>query len=421
MTSSKTDQSPATTPDVYYGYIVVVAAFLIMLVAFGSRYAFGVFFKPVLTEFGWTRASTAGAFSLSMFIEGLLGIAMGGLNDRFGPRRVLTFCGFLAGLSYLLMSQINSIWQLYLFYGVIMGIGMSGVWVPILSTIARWFIDRRSTMSAIVITGTGVGTLIAPPAANWLISKYDWRFTYILMGIVVFLVFVLAAQFLKRDPSRMGQANYGEGKEGQSSRLEIEGFSFKEAFNTGQFWMLFAMFSCLGFCMFTIMIHIVPHTTDLGISAVIAVKILATIGGVAIIGRIILGIAADRVGNRRIFLIGFILLPAAFFWLVPAKAVWMFYIFAIAFSFAQGGMGASESPLVAEIFGLRSHGLIFGFLGFGFTIGAALGPLQAGYIYDLTYSYQAAFFVCGVIGIVGLILTGLLTPIKETTGSLNKQ
>jgi len=237
------------------------------------------------------------------------------------------------------------------------------------------------------------------------------------MGIVVLLGFVLAAQFLKRDPSRMGQANSGEGKEEQRSKLELEGLSFKEAFNTRQFWMIFGMLVCLGFCMFTIMVHIVPHITDLGFSAAIAVKILATIGGVAIIGRIVLGMLADRVGNRRIFLIGFIVMPVAFFWLAPAKAVWMLYIFAIVFSFVQSGMGASESPLVAEIFGLKSHGLIFGCLGFGFTIGAAIGPFQAGYIYDLTNSYQAAFLACGIAGIVGLILTGLLTPIKETTGS----
>jgi len=176
-----------------------------MLTMFSTRYAFGVFFKPVLTEFGWTRAITSGAFSLSMFMEGLVGIVMGGLNDRLGPRMVLTLCGFLLGLGCLLISQISAIWQLYLFYGVIMGIGMSGAWVPLSSTIARWFVKRRSMMSGIVLTGTNLGALIAPPVANRLISAYDWRISYIIMGSVVLVVILLGARLLRRDPSQMGQ------------------------------------------------------------------------------------------------------------------------------------------------------------------------------------------------------------------------
>ena len=411
MANQEVRESPYAEPRFFYGYVVVVAALFIVVAIFGTRYVFGVFFKPVLTDFGWTRAMTSGAFSLSMVMEGLLGIVMGGLTDRHGPRIVLTLCGFLLGLGYLLMSQIVAIWQLYLFYGVIIGIGTSGAWVPLMSTVARWFAKRRGMMTGIVLTGTGIGALIAPPVANWLISIYDWRTSFIIMGSVVLVVVILAAQLLRRDPSRIGQVPYGESKEReQGLKSGTEGFSLREAVYTRQFWMVFGMFLCFGFCMFTVMVHIVPHATDRGISTASAAKILAAIGGLAMVGRVVLGSIADRIGNRQVFIIGFILISAALFWLVPATEVWMLYIFTVIFGFAQGGMGASESPLIAGLFGLKSHGLIFGVAGFGFTIGAGIGPFIAGCIFDSTGSYQVAFLVGGAIGVVGLILTILLRP-----------
>jgi len=398
---------------------VVVATFFIQVVAFGVYSAFGVFFKPVLAEFGWTRAMTSGAFSLSMIISGLLGIVMGGLTDRLGPRIVLTLCGSLLGLGYLLMSQIGAVWQLYLFYGVIIGIGMSGTVVPLLSTVAKWFLKRRSMITGIVLTSSGIGTLIAPPVVSRLISAYDWRVSYIILGSVVLVVVVLAAQFLKRDPVQMGQIPYGEsvGRE-QELKSETGGFSLKEAVYASQFWVVFAMFFCTAFCTFTVMVHIIPHTTDLGISATTAANILAAIGGVNIISRVVLGSAADRIGNRQVYIIGFILMSAAFFWLVPATQIWMLYLFAVIFGLAHGGTGTLSSPLVAGLFGLSSHGLIFGVLGLGITIGGAVGPFVAGYIFDVTGSYQLAFLVCAAIGTAGLILAVLLTPIRGKQGKI---
>lgn len=405
--------SPNAKPRLFYGYVVVVAAFCIMVATYGTRYAFGIFFKPILTEFGWTRAMTSGAFSLSSILIGLLGIAGGELNDRFGPRVVVTICGFLLGLGYLLMSQISDIWQLYMCYGVIIGIGMSGAWVPLLSTIARWFIARRSLMTGIVLTGISIGGLAAPPVANWLISTYDWRIAFLILGSTVLVIIVLAAQFLRRDPTKVGQKPYGERKEGEKgTKSGTEGLSLKEAVYTRQFWLVFVLLFCLGFCLFSILVHIAPHATDVGISTTTAANILATLGGVTIVGRIVLSAAADRIGNKQVFIIGFILMAISLFGLVPATEVWILYLFAVVFGFAQGGMGPSESPLVARLFGLRSHGLIFGVVSTSFPFGAAVGVFLAGYVFDVTNSYLLAFLACAAIAILGLVSTILLTPIK---------
>jgi len=198
-----------------------------------------------------------------------------------------------------------------------------------------------------------------------------------------------------------------------SSKYSAKGFSFKEALLVRQFWIVIPMLFCFGFCMFTTIVHIVPHATDINTSAVSAARLLAVIGGIAITGRIFLGSLADVIGSRNIFVIGFTLMSAAFFLLAPARELWMLYVFAVTFGFSQGGMGASESLLVADIFGLRSFGLIYGVVGCGFTLGAAVGPWVGGFLFDLTGNYQHVFIACAVVGILGLLLTACIRPIRE--------
>jgi MFS family permease len=393
----------------FSGNSVVIASFIIFVVSIGVNTAFGVFFKPMLNDFGWTKAMTSGAFSLSWIMNGLLGIVMGRLNDRFGPRGVITFSGALMGSGYFLMSQISALWHLYLFYGVIVGVGMSGIWVPAMSTIARLFVDKRGIITAIVMVGGGIGALAAPPAANWLISQFDWRISYIIIGSLVFFVVVLSAQFLRSAQHRLGEIHHGQYERREDGpKLGGEPFSLKEAVCTRQFWFCSGMVFWFGFCAYVIMVHIVPHATELGISAARAANILAIIGGLATLGRVVLGSVANRIGNRQVFIIGFILISAASFWLLPARKEWELCLFAAVFGFGFGA-GVSNSPLIAELFGLSSHGLILGVNVLGYSIGAAAGPLVAGYLFDVTGSYQLAFLACAIAGILGLILTALIS------------
>ncbi len=400
----------------FYGYVVVIAALGIMLAAWGSFFAFGVFFKPMLSEFGWSRTVISGSFSISMVTQSLMGIVAGGLTDRFGSRILMTLCGFLLTIGYVLMSQVTTVWQLYIVYGVIVGIGMSGSFVSLTSTIARWFIKRRGIMTGVILSGTGVGALIGPPLATRLISAYHWRTSYLIMACGVLIVITIAARFLRHDPAQMGQRPHGESTGEQRSHAGLRGYSLKEAVWTRQFYLLFAIYFCFGFGMFVVMVHGVPHLSELGFSPITAANFLAVIGALTVAGRLLLGGAADRFGNRPIFVIGFILTTGALLRLVGATEMWTLYLCAAVSGFANGGMGTSESPLVAELFGLKSHGLILSMAGAGFTFGAAVGPLVAGYLFDRTGSYQVSFIVSAGISILGLILTLLLTPIKAQPG-----
>lgn len=418
MIERKEGQPVSPRSGFFYGYIVVIASFFIMLMTFGSRNVFGVFFKPMANEFGWNAAATSSAFSFSSLLEGFAGIVTGRLTDRFGPRAVLIFCGFLLGIGYLLTSRITALWQMYLFYGVIIGIGMSGVFVPLVSTIARWFISRRSAMTGIVLTGISVGMLIGSPLANWVIYTYDWRTSYTAFGIAIMVVVILAALFLKRDPAQIGQeAYYRNSAAVPRSELHTRDFSLTEAARTRQFWLALTIFFCIGFCSLVITVHLVPYTIETGIPATTAANAMAAMAGFSITGRLIMGTLADKISNKRAFIISFVVCSTSFIWLIFTTETWEIFLFAAVFGFAQGGLAVLQSPTTSELFGLKSSGAILGFCGLLATLGGGSGPLLAGYIFDVTGKYQMAFVVGLMVCIVGLVCTSVLKPVK---GNLNQ-
>jgi len=330
----------------------------------------------------------------------------------------MTVSGVLVGLGFSLMSKISAIWHLYLFYGILVGAGMGGSFVPMATAVARWFVKRRSMMTGIITAGIGIGALIGPPMATAFIAAYGWRVCYMILGITVLVVVVLCAQFMRADPAQMGLAPDG-GDEREARKLNhgnkgaTEGLLLKEAACTRQFRLFSGMFICFGFCQYSVMVHIVPHVIDLGISPATAASILAAIGGTSIIAKVLFGRLGDIIGSKQVFIVSFLIMSASLFWLASAKVVWMLFFIAIIFGFAYGGIAVSGSPFIAVLFGLRSHGSITGVIAFSFTIGGSLGPLLTGYMFDVTGSYRLAFTIWAILSTIGLVLTVMIKPIKQ--------
>ncbi len=164
--------------------------------------------------------------------------------------------------------------------------------------------------------------------------------------------------------------------------------------------------------------HIVPYARDLGLAPAYAAGVLSTIGGVSILGRIVMGAANDRIGGKRALIICLIVLFCGLIWLQLATEAWMLFLFAAIYGFAHGGFFTVVSPMVAELFGTDSHGLLFGIILFSGTLGGAVGPLMAGRTFDVTGSYRMVFLVLSVLTLIGFVLIILLRPIRvRGTGS----
>jgi MFS family permease len=399
----------------FYGYNIVAAGFIIQAVVVGAMFTYGAFFKEFQAEFGWSRAAISGASSLAFLMMGLVGIIAGKMNDRIGPKFIIVASGISLGIGYLLMSRLQTLWQLYLIYGVLVGIGFSTHDVITLSTVARWFIRRRGMMSGIVKVGTGSGQFLVPLIATLLIAAYGWRNSYFIIGAASLVIFVAVAQVLSRDPQGIGLLPDGDSSKSSDNgkKSREESVTLRVAARTRQFWIICIAEFAIFFCLLTVIVHIVPHAMDLELAPPTAVGVLSTIGGASMLGRIVIGTANDKIGGKRSLVICFVLLLCGLFWLNVASEAWMLFLFAVIYGFAHGGFFTVISPTIAEFFGTGSHGVLFGIVLASGTIGGAAGPLMAGRTFDVTGSYRIAFLVLILLAVIGFVLITLLRPPRK--------
>lgn len=409
--------SSTRAPRFFYGYVVVAVSFIVMAMSSGSNYSFSVFFEPLQQDFGWSRAVTAGAMSAFLIGQGVFSIGSGRLTDRFGPRPVVTAAGLLFGAGLLMMSRVTEVWQVYLAYGVLAAAGHSATFTPLSSTVARWFQGRRGLMTGAVMAGTGLGTMVMPPFANWLIYRADWRTSYMVLGLVLMIVVASAAQFLRRDPSERGLQPYGSDRPTSAppvSPAVLAGIGLSQAMRTRQFWLLCLAFAGFGYTLQAVMAHVVIHSRGLGLSPASAATVMTVIGGFGVAGRIGLGGLADRFGSKRLLLVALVMLSLDLFWLMLARQPWAVFVFAAVFGLAYGGTVPQFSYRVAELFGLRAHGAILGASQFFVALGGAAGPALTGYGFDVLGSYTVPFAICGGVAALGALLSCLVKPVSTT-------
>ncbi len=404
----------------HYGWRMVIMSACITAIQGLASYTFGVFLKPLTAEFNWERGALSGALSVSVLLFGLFAILSGRLSDKYGPRILVTVGGLLVGIGFLLMSRISSLWQVYLIWGLFMGIGSGCCFVPIASTIPRWFTKKRGIAIGITGAGVGLGGIISPLLAQWLISTYDWRQSYLILGLITFIVVIPLAQFMKHSPQRVGLKPYGEDEtiKDEHSLVTggIGGSSITQAIKTSRFWVWGLVLSGFFFSIQATKVHIVPHAIDIGISPIIAASIVSIIAGCSVIGQLSAGFISDKVGGRLLLVAGLFLATLALVWLLFAREIWMFYVFAVMLGLAFGGIVVLQIIITSELFGLSSLGMIFGGLTLFITIGEALGVPLAGSIFDITGSYSLAFLISVIISALAIILSLMLLKAKGWRG-----
>ncbi len=400
-----------------------MAVFVINAIIFGTRYSFGIFFKSIEGEFDLSRAATSGVFSVYMVLSPVFAVLGGWALDRYGPRRITFLMGLFTGLGLLLTSQVSSPWQLFITYSLLLAIGTGAAYIVMMSTIVRWFDKKRGFALGIAGSGAGLGTVVMAPFVTYLIVTSDWRTAYIVMGLIAGLVVIFSSMLLRKDPSKIGVLPDGvksdadrTGSADEQDGTQPVSLSLLQALRTRNFWFLWITWLMWSLCLHLVLTHIVPHVTDIGISAIDAAIVFSLISMVSIPGRLIMGEVSDRVGRRASSIICALLQAGAMVWLIWSQDLWMFYVFALVYGFGYGGLDPSTLALVGEMFGLRNIGVTMGALAVGWGIGAAIGPVVGGLIFDASQSYFTAFLI-GAFAMLAATLFVALTK-KETNRNI---
>jgi MFS transporter, OFA family, oxalate/formate antiporter len=382
-------------------WAVVAALFVIMFGAAIPLTAYGVFLPILADEFGWSRGSVSLALTINLLVGGLAGFAIGTLGDRHGPRAPLLATAVLAGTGFALVARVQALWHLYLFVGVMAGIGMSTFYVLSTSTVVRWFEAQRGLALAIVLTGYSVGVMAGGPIAAGLIARFGWRMAYMLLGLGLVVVGG-ASSLLVSLPSaaRPGRA----ATRARALRIDRSAVTLGSALRDARLWVLAVSWLLSGATLMMVSVHGVPFARDRGMPLEMAALALTSYGLGAVVGRIAAGTAVDRFGALPIMLacsglqiMGLVpLLHVS----SPGPLLLLFGLFGMG---ALGG-DAVLVKAVPDVFGLAALAGIVGVLALGWRAGAALGPAAAGFLYDATGSYAASFRVAPFAVVASFVL-----------------
>lgn len=401
-----------TDSRIYYGWYIVGVCFITMAMIGGIGYTFAVFFKPLIEEFHWSRTALAGVVSAGMIVGGLVTPLWGNWTDRTGGRMVIVTAALFAGISLLLRAYINTLWQLY-FVAVAGSIFFAGIdLIPLSTIISHWFRNKRGKAMGLTLIGGSVGGFIMPPIADWLITRFGWRNSYlILAGMLWIGIIPVATIFLRKDPIETGlltndKAPYPEisrpdntiderAQTKTTSLVPKEEFTLQQALRTTAFWMIAVAFLLPMMSGVGMMTHLVVILTDAGTSSQTASACLGLIAALSMVGRFTFGYAADRFPVRKVFTACYIIEATAVGMLLATPLIGKNALFAYVLVYGlTGGGGLVLAPLIiGECFGLKSLGTIFGVLAISGVVGGAIGPLLAGYIFDSTGSYYLAFVI----------------------------
>ncbi|MDD5127200.1 MAG: MFS transporter [Dehalococcoidales bacterium] len=402
----------------YYGWRVVWATFILVALINGLFFSFGLYQKPLIEEFGWSREQLAlsatvmvVSFSLSSFIAGML-------VDRYGPRLVCSVGALIMGLGVMLTGLTSELWHLYLTYGLIFGVGGGALEKPPSSTVSKFFVKRRGTALGIAIAGIGMGTLVIAPVAQYFIDSLGWRAACLLTGLLPILLGIpVAALAMRTSPESMGLLPDGEKSRadaGPSPQGKAGGFSLVEAVRFPQFWMLFAISTFMNTGLLGVMYHLPAYATDAGVTPMWAAAAVALAGGVSIAGRVITGIASDTIGRRRVLITVFSALVFILAGLILVKTTAALIIWVLFFGFCYGSMVVALWGLVADLFGRMAAAGILGAISIGTGVGGFLGPWVAGYIFDATASYISAFLAFAAAFLLAALFVFRVRPIQHT-------
>lgn len=406
--------TPIKTERFFYGWFIVGILFFVSIIDGGFTYIFAAFLKPLSQEFGWTRAETAGAFSLYLLAAGLILPVWGWLADQHGVRVVFLLSALIDGITLLLLSYVDNLATFYILY-LLLGIGLGGIGpTTVGKVISQWFVAKRGRAMGVALVGAGGGGLVLVPLTGFLIETFDWRFAY--QGLAVLALggmLPLVWFFLANSPAEKGLTPLGADAQALVVEGEVEAkepqspsdWTLKAALATSTFWLLGIAF-CLGLmAALAIAAHQVALLQDAGLTLESASTVAGLTLGMSMGGRFVVGWASEHSHYIHLILSGCLVMQVVgigALWGSTSPSFWSITGFVLLFGLGYGGVAVLWPLAIGHDFGVRALGAIAGVLGLvSAGVGGSVGPVLVGFMYDRTGSYQDALLLC-----MGLLLTG---------------
>ncbi|MBW2060875.1 MAG: MFS transporter [Deltaproteobacteria bacterium] len=412
----------ARSDKLFYGWRIVAVSFFINAFGVGTFfYGFSTFFNPMIVEFGWSRTLMSGVYSLSRLEGGLEGPIVGWLIDKFGARKIL-FTGILiAGVGFILLSQVRSPLSLYLIFGLTLSLGYNlGYIHGTGAAVAKWFVKKRGRAFSFLYTGNGIGGAIFVPLIAWLIVQYGWRSAAVIIGVATLAIPLPLSLIIRSTPEEMGLVPDGEpgskadsldeavqkakGVSVGSTIPEEVNFTVGDAIRTRAFWVYSASMMLRSCILSAIVVHQIPHLTDIGIPYQAASKVLGLMVLMSVPGRFVFGWLGDRFEKRMILFLLCMLQGVGIFIFINANTIVLLYLFVVVFGLGYGGVIPLTIALRADLFGRKNYATIAGITMTMAMVGTVAAPVFAGYLYDVSQSYNLAFYI--FIGMI--VLSGVL-------------
>ena len=375
---------------------IAAVAFAVLGFSRGIHSSFGVFNVALLETFGWSRGATAGIFAVVLTMDALLSPVAGFLLDRFGARKI-TIAGCLAfAIGLFLSSQVTSLWQLYLCFGLVLAAGFTFTgMVPHVFLISQWFSSNRASAIGVVFAGSGLGIMVLAPLSEWLISSYGWARAFEVYAIIVFVALLPIVCIFYR-PGPHGGGHRGHSEAGGDDKQ----WTAKLALKSLQFWMLFIARIGAASGTTVIVTHQVAHVVDVGYSRLLAATIFGLAGITSSFGRVVFGFIADFLSRQAAYTLNILMTlvgVGALMILNDPSQTWLLYVYVIFFGIGFGSRAVIFSALTADIFSGKGFGSILGYSIVAVGVGGALGSWLGGLFYDLTDSYIISFALSCVL------------------------
>jgi MFS family permease len=382
--------------DERYGWVMVGVTFLLSGLAFGSLGSVGIFLKPLIADFGWTRGEASAGYTTMAVASGICGIFWGIAADRF-PLRYLVLIGVLTmSASLLLLGNLTTLWQYYLFYFLFGAAGHGALVGPLYATTGHWFRRNPGIALGIMTAGSGVGQGTVPFIARMLISDGGWQSAYTILGIS-YLIIGLPVVFLVRESSARLTALSNPGKAADEDAFVLPP---KEVVA----WLSFAVIFCC-ICMAVPIVQLVPLVSDRGVDPELAAGVILVLMLSGAVGRVFAGRLADKIGALQSYIIMGFGQAVLVVWFPFVTSVVGTYILAAAFGLIYSGVMANIIICLRIMVPARFAGRAMG-VGGAFALGGmGFGGFFGGYLFDVTGSYVWSFTTAGAIGLVNVVVT----------------